>query len=296
MIESNQALITDNKILPEETYSIGLYSGKTPFDLKPHETIENPIISRKSFKNEAIRFVADPFAINEDGIWYLFHEGIGFDTTRGILYVTTSTDLKNWTPSKVVLDEPFHLSYPNVFKHNEDFYMIPESFESNEVRLYKSEDFPFKWKLEKVLLPISCVDSTIHIQDDIFWLFTCDAPHSHNRLSLFYSNDLHGDWMEHPQSPIYVDDNQNSRPAGKIFQYKNSLFRVAQNCQPFYGHSVKVFEIETLNMNEYSETELTSNPILKGGDEPWNRISMHHLDLHEIEDDYWIAFVDGRRN
>jgi len=291
----SKIIATDTQVeLPEPTYAIGLYEGKSPFSLKPSNLVSNPIISRNDIGKEHVNFVADPFAIFEDGTWYLFYESMEIGTRKGKICVTTSSDLKTWSESKVVLEESFHLSYPHVFKEKDTYYMIPDTYENDEVRLYKSTRFPFEWTFEKVLLPISCVDSTLIRKDNYWWLFTCDDPSGHGRLSIFYSEDLYGEWKEHPANPIYENSNDKSRPSGKILEHDGRLYRFAQNCGPFYGHSIRAFEIEKLNTTEYAEKVFRIDPFLSGGDEEWNGLSMHHLDLHQLAADHWIAFVDGR--
>ncbi len=281
-------------VVPEETYAIGLYEGQSPFDLKPSKLVSNPILSRHNFAKGLVNFVADPFAVFEDDIWYLFYESMGVGTRKGKICVTTSPDLKSWTDSELVLEESFHLSYPQIFKDNGTYYMVPDTYENDEVRLYKCTRFPFDWQFEKVLLPISCVDTTLIRKDDYWWMFTCDNPAKHDSLRLYYAKDLYGKWTEHPANPIHMNSNDKSRPAGKILKYKNRLYRFAQNCGPFYGHSIRAFEIEKLSTSEYSEKVFPTDPFLGGGDEEWNGLSMHHLDLHRLAEDHWIAFVDGR--
>lgn len=295
IIGSNKKMaVTEDTTIPVETYSIGVFEGTSPFDLSPSTHCENPILNRQKIPNGNVNFVADPFAIYHDELWYLFYEKMEIGTRKGKICVTTSKDGFFWEDSHEILEEPFHLSYPQVFWHEGEHYMIPESYEANEIRLYKSTRFPFEWRFEKVILPISSVDATIFFEDGMWWLFVCDSPKEHDRLRLFYAQDLYGDWIEHRQSPIREHDNQGSRPAGKLVKYQNKIYRFAQDCALFYGHSVRAFEIERLSTSEYKERALESNPILEGGDANWNQVSMHHIDLHEIDKNHWIAFVDGR--
>lgn len=291
-----QSSILTEKSVPLETYSIGLFSGSSPFDLKDFRFNINPILSRASFSNEAMNFVADPFAIYEADTWYLFFEAMSMDNRQGKLYVCESSDLNTWSKPKLILSEPFHLSYPQVFKYKGTYYMLPETHESESLRLYKADSFPLKWSFVNELMSISCVDSTVYVQDDIVYIFVCDSPHEHNSLRLFYAEDLLGAWKEHPDSPIYRKNSTDSRPAGKLFEHNNRVYRVSQNCHPFYGHSVNAFEVQKLNTETYMEIKLEQNPLLKGRGYGWNKVSMHHIDLHKIDEDSWIAFVDGRRN
>ena len=280
--------------IPNETYSIGVFEGSSLFDLSPSKNCKNPILHRGRIPGDNMNFVADPFALYHEDKWYLFYEKMELDSRKGKICVVISDDGFTWTQSMEVLEESFHLSYPQVFKNGDDFYMIPESYEANEIRLYKSKSFPFDWNFEKVILPISSVDSTIFFKDNLWWLFVCDAPKEHNKLRLFYSEDLYSEWTEHDQSPIIENDNRISRPAGKILEYGGKIYRFAQDCSEFYGQSVHAIEIEILNKNEYRERELDVNPILSAGDESWNKVSMHHLDLHKNGKGGYIAFVDGR--
>lgn len=295
MLDTEHGIVKNLEVdKPEETYSLGLYEGSSPFTIKPSANAQNPIISRRDFLNENVNFVADPFGIYHLDQWYLFYESMNVGSRKGKICVSTSSDRSSWTEGAIVLDEPFHLSYPQVFKVGSDIFMVPESFEANEIRLYRANNFPYEWEFEKVLLQGRYVDSTLYFKDELWWMFACDAPEDHNSLRLYYTDNLYGDWQEHPESPICKDEAQNSRPAGKLIEYRNKLYRFAQDCSPFYGHSVRAFEIETLNLSEYKEKEMDSNPYLEAGHEKWNRVSMHHIDLHKIDENHWIAFVDGR--
>ena len=62
----------------------------------------------------------------------------------------------------MVLEEQFHLSYPYIFEHEDRVYMIPETNEANEIRLYQAVDFPLIWELKQVLMQnVSAVDTSI---------------------------------------------------------------------------------------------------------------------------------------
>jgi hypothetical protein len=85
----------------------------------------------------------------------------------------------------------------------------------------------------------------------------------------------------------------NARPAGRIVDWDGRLLRFAQNCEPAYGTDVRAFEIRSLTANSYHERPLGAAPILGPGRDDWNRAGMHHVDLHRVSADRWIACVDG---
>ena len=52
-------------------------------------------------------------------------------------------DLQDTKEVVEIINEPFHMSFPNVFKFENEFYMMPENSESNQLRLYNAVDFPY---------------------------------------------------------------------------------------------------------------------------------------------------------
>ena len=134
---------------------------------------KNSIVPNKSQKPFYVllptskEWYADSFVFENNGKCYLFMEIMGRNGSKGTLGVT---EFRCGKFSEVieVLREPFHLSYPNVFKYQNKIYMIPETNESNQIRLYECIDFPYKWKLNKVLYEsVQLVDSSfLKITDD----------------------------------------------------------------------------------------------------------------------------------
>lgn len=52
----------------------------------------------------------------QDGRWYMFFEVMNQDSDRGEIGLALSDDGIHWEYSQIVLVEPFHLSYPHVFR------------------------------------------------------------------------------------------------------------------------------------------------------------------------------------
>ncbi|MBL4707420.1 MAG: hypothetical protein JKY48_03155, partial [Flavobacteriales bacterium] len=137
LIEKKEA--SDNII---EKWSIGIYKGDSPFKLKPIEGISYPMISRNDVSDIKAHFVADPFMIKKDKLFYLFFEVLN-DNNLGEIALSTSKDGIEWTYEKIVLSEEFHLSYPNIFEWENEYYMTPETLHPKNVRLYKAKKFPY---------------------------------------------------------------------------------------------------------------------------------------------------------
>jgi len=255
----------------------------------------NPVLTASDVNDMPTRFVADPFLLREEGQFLLFFEILGAD--HGVIGLATSPDGDAWTYRGVVLKEPFHLSYPNVFKWRGDYYLVPESLAANNVRLYKASRFPDAWQLVKPIIEDrALVDSTIFVHQDTLWLFS-SSPDNQN-LYLFYADRPEGPWHEHPESPIVRNNSRDARLAGNILDTGKRIIRFAQDSQAYgeqYGKAVRGFEITTLTRDAYNEHPLEGNPILAGSGKGWNSEGMHQLSPVPLKNGRWIAAVDGKR-
>lgn len=275
-------------------WSIGIYTGHSPFQLQPPADKTNPVLTCADVTDIPAEFVADPFMLNHAGRWYMFFEVMNSETRRGEIGLATSDDAFNWSYEQIVVNEPFHLSYPYVFEWQGDYYMIPETLGASAVCLYKAEDFPARWSLQRKLLDGSHADPSILYFDNLWWLFVCAPPYGHDVMRLYFARDLEGPWKEHPRSPGIRNDKCRARPAGRILQVDQRIIRFAQDCTPDYGTAVRAFEISELTRTRYVEVENEHSPILSPAKHGWNGSGMHHLDAHLQSDSNWIACVDGR--
>ncbi len=288
--DSIKALVR-NLIRRQPNWSIAIYTGASPLSLSAHDQDSGIVLSAKDVTDVVAEFVADPFMICENGRWYMFFEVLNAQTQKGDIGLATSDDGFNWNYQQIVMAEPFHLSYPYVFKWNDTHYMIPETHQANSVRLYQAVDFPTKWSLVKTLLDGSFADSSvIHFQDK-WWLFT--SSETSDTLYLYYTDDLMEKWTEHPMSPIIKENPHIARPGGRVIVFNGKVFRYAQDDQPIYGNQVRAFEITELTTTSYREQAVTENPIVKASKSGWNSAGMHTVDPWQIDKEKWIACVDG---
>ena len=212
----------------------------------------------KSLTPPKDRFWADPFVWVQNGIHYLFIEELLFSNHRGRIACLQLDKALNIVSNRVVLERPYHLSYPFLFEYSGQLYMIPETGKNNAIELYRCIQFPDQWQFEKTLINnIRAVDTTLLESDGKWWLFTNiheEGGSSWDTLHLYYSdNPLSENWTAHPKNPI-VKDIHSARPAGRIFSHNRQLIRPSQNCSPRYGYAINFNEIITLNEMEYAET------------------------------------------
>jgi hypothetical protein len=276
----------------KNAWSIGIYTGLSPFQLSAPATIKNPVLRAEDVTDLDVNIVAHPFMVVRNSVYYLFftakndinteYSGIGLAESRNGI---------EWTYKQIVLKEPFVLSYPYVFKWQNDYYMIPEAHAETFVRLYKATDFPTKWTYERDLISGDhFISASVVRYADMWWMFV--ARVGNETLRLFYASDLKGEWKEHPLSPIVAKDPNIARPGGRPFEIGGTLYRIGQDCYPTYGNQVFAFQITEISSTTYKE-KMMDTPLVKATSRGWNADAMHHVDLHQVSKNRWIAAVDG---
>ncbi len=274
-------------------WSINIWEGPSPLKLGPSPSRSNPVLSSRDVTDVRAEFVADPFMLQRDSKWYLFFEVMESRRQRGSIGVATSSDGQRWQYEKIVLREPFHLSYPYVFQKGSDFYMVPESSEAGSVRLYRAVRFPYEWVLERTLLSgLPYVDSSLFQYREKWWMFTSTPENS--QLLLYFADALEGPWSQHPASPIVRRDPHIARPGGRVLVMGDRVLRFAQDDEPKYGIRVFAFEVTQLDETTYRETPVGDGPVVAASGSGWNRDRMHTVDAHSLAPDRWIASVDGK--
>lgn len=288
--------------MPRE-FVIARFRGDRPWSLVSDESLPAPILTAAHVGDVPAEYVADPFLLVRRDAWQLFFEVLRADTGRGVIAHATSRDGRVWHYGGVVLAEPFHLSYPFVFEFEDEVYMIPESFGTRSVRLYRAIDYPHRWlHVEDLLQGEDCADSTVFRHAGAWWMFTTtrsrfegDEPvGAFDALRLYRSATLVGPWKEHPQSPVIWRDPRVARMAGRVLEHDGRLVRFAQDCSTVYGRQVYAFEVTQLTPDRYEEQQLTDGPVLGPGRVGWNAGGMHHVDAVPVAGE-WFGVVDGWR-
>lgn len=236
-------------------------------------------------------FIADPFLLFARNKWHLFFEVMEAGIGKGSIGLATSLDGNAWQYEKIVLRTDVHLSYPFVFHHKQDIYMIPETKKAREVRLYRAHDFPYDWRLERVLLRGRYADASVFQYGDRWWMH---AEHGPSCLALFYAESPHGPWRRHRYPFVRFRDKGAARPAGRPIILNGRAIRFAQDSRGGYGRQVRAFTIHHLTKNAYEEHPWPTDPFLAPAlNNNWNGSRMHHLDACQLGDGSWLAASDG---
>lgn len=210
----------------------------------------------KLLPDDGQRYYADPFIIQHEGWHHVFVEEFSYATGRGVIsHFSVDRDGAAGHP-RVVLEEPHHLSYPHVFRHEGQFWMMPEASAAGGLDLYRAERFPDRWVHHARLLDEPVHDTTFFAQGGRLWLFagtTEPGASTWDSLSLFSAERIEGPWQAHPMNPVLVDA-RAARPAGELFRHKGELWRPAQDCTAGYGGSLSLNRITTLDPERFSQS------------------------------------------
>ena len=206
--------------------------------------------------NPSGRYLADPFLIEVAGRHFLFVEDYSHSARRAVISVSELGTDEAWSSPRTVLEQDHHLSYPFVFEHDGAIYMLPETEEAGRIELHRAVEFPYDWRLDRVLLDgLTALDATLHAEDGLLWLFAhiIGGPHDAGELWLFSARSLDEEWRPHPQNPI-VTDPGTARPAGRLFRRGGVLIRPGQDCSRRYGEAVVLNRVELLSRDQYRES------------------------------------------
>ncbi len=199
------------------------------------------------------RFLADCFVAGRDGKTFVFFEDFDYRRGRGVIGVAP-LDGRGPLRARMALEEPHHLSYPQVFEHGGTFYCLPESVYARVVRLYRAVEFPYRWEPAATLVEdFAAVDPTLVFYDGRWWLFCTNLDEGyHSHVYVWHAGHLFGPWQQHAANPVKVDV-RSAGPAGPLFVHRGVLYRPAQDCSRVYGGCIRLNRIERLTTHEFKE-------------------------------------------
>jgi hypothetical protein len=158
-----------------------------------------------------------------------------------------------------VIETPWHLSYPYVFRHEGGIWLVPESAASGGLHLYRAVAFPDQWVLQHRLFEeLRLVDATLFSHDGRLWLFAGlvgdHGGSSWDELCAWHAPGIEGPWTPHALNPI-KSDCRGARPGGRPLHIDGRLLRPAQRCEHGYGEALVWHEILTLTPEAFEERE-----------------------------------------
>ncbi|MCM4161384.1 glycoside hydrolase family 32 protein [Antarcticibacterium flavum] len=259
--------------------------------------IENPVKNSKIFSikwlnqqtEENSIFLADPFLFVENNVYYIFfeHQAEG-NANIGLI---KSLDGKNYSFEGNVLNEKFHLSFPQVFKVNEEYYMLPETKETGHVLLYRTDNFPFDWKiLDTLIKNVSYKDPAILLSDTLKIISVSDDK---LKQSFYRADSLRGEWK--PEIRFKHRFGDETRAGGNFFQINGEWFLPLQKNNRGYGSGISIFRLKfeknELKLEKHLDTYLDKIDSIE-----WFNRGMHHISVFPVNDKFEVAFDGDIKN
>ena len=226
------------KRLTRQCWEIGFVAEglKGVFSDNPHYIwVKNP------YKN--VCWFADPFILDvTDDYIILLVEEMRYAEHKGriaklIINRHTMTIMK----MDILLEEDTHLSFPCIWRDEEDVYVYPENHDSGKLNLYKLVDNASQLEKVCVLCDAPLTDATM---TDIFGerqIFSTKMPNPNGNELFVYTLDIQ--LIETSVDRVRFKDN-HARMAGQFFEYEGKMYRPAQDCNEQYGGAVIIDEVE----------------------------------------------------
>lgn len=243
-----------NEIFYAEIWQTGLIKARTADILSGLQyTIEDEDVEWVKSKNNN-SYYADGFAVKINERILLLFEDYSYSGKKGhISAIWYSERNASFSKPVNVLDEPWHLSYPFIFKYEGDIYCMPECKAHKSVELYKLDILSMKLVPYRTLIEgLEAVDPTLVFHQNHWYLFFTAGNATNVELHIWHAEKLEDEFVPHVLNPV-KSDISNSRPAGSLFYLDGKLYRPAQDASRTYGGRIIINEIKILSEDSFLE-------------------------------------------
>lgn len=214
---------------------------------------------------------ADPVPCKVGNQCYIFMEVYDRFRKKGYIGVS-SIDNKKGTISnpKKIIEETCHMSFPYVFRYQNNLYMIPETHEMKQIRIYKMGRDIYEWNLYHAYDTKEELSDTIVLFKNQTLYFLNTEKNVRNpyqtRMHLFKVENL-----SHKSALIEIPlekcsslspDSEGggysycNRNGGIVIQNQEKIYRVIQESEDlWYGKDLVVREILSYGDEGYAESE-----------------------------------------
>ncbi|MBW8847070.1 MAG: hypothetical protein JF607_19050 [Burkholderiales bacterium] len=202
------------------------------------------------------RYLADPFGLVRGDALHVFVEAFDYRVKRATIerhefdLSFGPSDLR-WRGQATVLDLPFHLSFPQVFEHDGETWMVPESFQAGEIALYRATDRSLdRWERQCALLSgLPGADASLVEHGGRWWMFYTlvgAGGRDQRELHVAHAPALAGPWTPLAGNPVRVN-REGARPAGRPFVAHDGVLTLpVQDSSTGYGGATRLLRFPVL--------------------------------------------------
>lgn len=189
------------------------------------------------------RWFADPFflSVDEKHVVLLAEEFCYASKKGRIAKLVIKRDGYLLEEMKIILEWPYHLSFPFIFRKDDEILIIPESSKSGQTKVYTYNEQTDEVKEVSVLCHLPLTDAIlVKMPDDRHYVLSTKEPTPNKDHLQVYAVDA-DTWKmdENPIQDIRFESNI-ARNAGDVFICDGILYRPAQDCNKGYGRGVDI--------------------------------------------------------
>ena len=226
--------------LGQSKWAIGFVHGGLPSIMDGVSQNEDCRLKIDWVKMPDDRWYADPFVLDvTDEEILLLVEDYAYEIRKGVISLLhidrASMEI---TSRKVLLEKPWHLSFPAIWRKNGHIYVSPESAGNGMLDLYEYHPEKEELTFVQTICDDAVWDSYISDAFGEPLLFT--QAHEDERLDVYRWDDTKKRFIPYVH---YMSDKPNSRLAGAVFEYKGEMYYPAQDCSVNYGGAIDIKRI-----------------------------------------------------
>ena len=198
------------------------------------EGVELHVISNPYKK----KWFADPFILREDEQHvHLLVEEFDSNIKRGrIAHLTVDKSKDVIEDCKIILDLPTHLSFPAIYRKDDEIIVHPENFQSGKSYMYRYD------QANDALVDPVCVcndpisDAVIICKKDHYEMYATREPKPNGNALIHYESKTFTGLYKETEQIIF--NGNHARMAGAFINTNAGLIRPAQDCNGAYGRAV----------------------------------------------------------
>lgn len=243
-------------------------------------------------------YLADPFVAYFRGVWHLYYEIYNSDSvpTAVIGHSTSHDGGSSWKFEGIALDPGWHISFPFVFEHADNLWMVPNLDPDNggeKIRLYRSEEgYSFDEVAIIAEVEPTPTDRVVFKFEDRWWLIVAASGEDQEELVFFSESLTNESWTPHESNPVSIG--KPRIPGGSPIVGNDSIIMFFQDGPHYYGESVEAFEIVELTPTKYEDQRLCQSSVIGPSKRKigWNSGRMHTFEWEQAGDTVMYA-LDG---
>lgn len=204
---------------------------------------------------------ADPIPYILDDRQYVFVEAFEKYKNKGVIGVSELSPDGVLSRPEIILEEPYHLSFPHIFTVNGRYYMMPECGAARQLRIYQMQGDVRHWTLYKAFENVGeLADSIAYCGEDGALYFLCCRVNPENayQTRLLQYRVCHFEDPEKAELVLCWEQQEytyEARNGGALLTRDGVRYRIAQqSTAKIYGKAIVIDRIEQLDSHGLQES------------------------------------------